>query len=140
VSDTFHIGALARATGRSVHAIRWYEEQGLMPGVVRDGGGRRVYRGEHVEWLSFLDRLRFTGMTVKDLQAYAALVSQGRESLGARQDLLRTHRENTLERIAELERAVKLIDLKIDFYDEWRRTKRRPAHMPSLDDVEDVAG
>ena len=31
------------ATGRTVHTIRWYERQGLIPGVCRDGGGRRVY-------------------------------------------------------------------------------------------------
>ena len=30
MSDTFLIGGLARATGRSVHTIRWYEAQGLI--------------------------------------------------------------------------------------------------------------
>ena len=30
------IGKLARLTGRSVHTIRWYEAQQLIPGVRRD--------------------------------------------------------------------------------------------------------
>jgi DNA-binding transcriptional MerR regulator len=47
VSTSFRIGELAARTGRSVHAIRWYESLGLMPGVVRDGGGRRVYEEGH---------------------------------------------------------------------------------------------
>ncbi len=28
----FHIGELVRRSGRSVHTLRWYEAQGLMPG------------------------------------------------------------------------------------------------------------
>ena len=44
------IGELAARTGRSVHTIRWYERQGLIPGIVRDNGGRRVYHERHVGW------------------------------------------------------------------------------------------
>jgi len=44
----FHIGELAARTGRTVHAIRWYETQGLVPGVARDEGGRRLYGEPHV--------------------------------------------------------------------------------------------
>ncbi len=36
--SAFHIGALSARTGRSIHTIRWYEAQGLIPGVARDGG------------------------------------------------------------------------------------------------------
>ena len=66
----FHIGRLARETGRSVHAIRWYETQGLMPGVARDSSGRRVYTTDHIDWLNFLDRLRFAGMSVQAMRRY----------------------------------------------------------------------
>ena len=50
------IGKLARLTGRSVHTIRWYEAQRLIPGVRRDPQGRRVYHEQHVEWLALLER------------------------------------------------------------------------------------
>jgi len=37
--SAFHIGALsARTGGASIHTIRWYEAQGLIPSVARDGG------------------------------------------------------------------------------------------------------
>ena len=58
------IGELSTRSGRSVHAIRWYESQGLVPGVERDTGRRRVYTELHVGWLDFMDRLRRTGMTI----------------------------------------------------------------------------
>jgi hypothetical protein len=58
--SAFHIGVLSARTGRSIHTIRWYEAQGLIPGVARDGGGRRVYGELHVGWLALMDRLRRT--------------------------------------------------------------------------------
>ena len=42
-TEPFRIGTLATRSGRSIHTIRWYESQGLIPGVERDAGGRRVY-------------------------------------------------------------------------------------------------
>ncbi len=70
------IGDVASRTGRSVHAIRWYEAQGLMPGVVRDSGGRRTYTAYHVGWLDLMDRLRRTGMSIAQLREYTALVKK----------------------------------------------------------------
>lgn len=57
VETSFGIGELARRTERSVHTIRWYEAQGLIPNVDRNPGGRRRYAAWHVEWLSFLETL-----------------------------------------------------------------------------------
>src|SRR5207245_8878543 len=87
-SQPLFIGALSARTGRSVHAIRWYEAQGLVPGVERDGGGRRVYTEHHVGWLEFMDRLRGTGMSVAQMRASTALVKKGSAALGVRRALL----------------------------------------------------
>jgi DNA-binding transcriptional MerR regulator len=57
MSQTFHIGELATRTGRSIHALRWYEAQGLMPGVIRDSGGRRVYSELHLGWIDLIHRI-----------------------------------------------------------------------------------
>lgn len=121
------IGELSARSGRSVHTIRWYEGQGLMPGVGRDGGGRRVYTPRHVDWLDLMDRLRRTGMTIADMRAYTALVRQGRATLAQRRDLLRAHRERVLARIDEWHEALRLVDGKIDYYGEWLATGQRPA-------------
>jgi DNA-binding transcriptional MerR regulator len=71
------IGEVASRTGRSVHTIRWYEQQGLLPGVTRDATGRRVYSEYHVGWLDLMDRLRFTGMSITQMRQYTALAKQG---------------------------------------------------------------
>jgi DNA-binding transcriptional MerR regulator len=130
MSKTLRIGELAARTGLSLHTIRWYEAQGLIPGVVRDGGGRRVYNERHLGWLELMQRLRRTGMSIAGMRAYTALVRQGSATLQQRRELLDAHRARVRQTIAEWTAALRLIDGKIDFYGEWLATGQRPALDP----------
>lgn len=125
-STRFHIGRLARETGRSVHTIRWYEKQGLMPGVTRDPGGRRVYTTQHIGWLLFLDRLRYAGMTVREMRRYASLASQGKKTIRQRLALLEAHHARTAAHIAELQDALRFVEQKQAYYLKWLADDRRP--------------
>ncbi|HEX3141807.1 MAG TPA: MerR family transcriptional regulator [Rhizobacter sp.] len=131
MAEAFMIGELSSRTARSVHAIRWYETQGLMPGVQRNGSGRRVYNERHVDWLLLMERLRRTGMSIAEMRRYTALVKQGHATLGARRDLLAAHRARVLATIEEWGQALTLLDSKLDFYGEWLASGRRPAIAPS---------
>ncbi|KQV96018.1 MerR family transcriptional regulator [Pelomonas sp. Root1237] len=124
------IGALAARCGKSVHAIRWYEAQGLVPGVARDAGGRRRYREQHVAWLELMERLRTTGMSIAEMRRYTELVTQGRKSLAARRDMLAAHRADVLATISRWQEALTALDQKLDFYDDWIATGHRPARDP----------
>jgi DNA-binding transcriptional MerR regulator len=124
------IGALAARSGRTVHAIRWYEAQGLIPGVERDPGGRRVFAEAHVAWLALMDRLRRTGMSIADMRRYTEMVKQGKTTLRERRRFLEAHRARVEATIAEWTSALRLIDDKIDFYGEWLSTGRRPGAVP----------
>jgi DNA-binding transcriptional MerR regulator len=123
---TLRIGELSRRTGRSIHAIRWYETQGLVPGVQRDGAGRRLYAEQHVNWLELMDRLRRTGMSIAEMRRYTALVKQGRSTLKQRREMLAAHKAVVLQRIEEWQQALRLVDAKLDFYGEWIESGQRP--------------
>jgi DNA-binding transcriptional MerR regulator len=126
VNARFHIGRLARETGRSVHTIRWYEQQGLMPGVTRDAGGRRVYMEQHIGWLLFLDRLRFAGMPIREMRRYASLAMQGKKTLRERLALLGAHHARTSALIDELKQALRFIERKQAYYTTWLENGHRP--------------
>lgn len=128
---TLRIGELSRLSGRSVHAIRWYEAQGLVPGVQRDGAGRRLYVERHVDWLALMDRLRRTGMSIAEMRRYTALVKQGRGSLAQRREMLAAHKAQVLQRIDEWQQALQLVDAKLDFYGEWIASGQRPGRRPA---------
>lgn len=125
------IGELARLSGRSVHTIRWYEAQSLMPGAARDAGGRRVFSQAHVDWLELMERLRRSGMSIRQMQAYARQVREGKKTLAARQALLREHRVRVEEQVEQLKGALALIDRKVALYDKWIR-KHGPGDTPAL--------
>lgn len=120
------IGEFAKRCGRSVHTIRWYEAQRLIPGVRRDGGGRRVYHELHVQWLELLDRLRRSGMSIRQMREYATLVRRGDATLAQRRDMLAAHRERVRDEIGELAAAASLVDAKVAFYERWIATGVRP--------------
>ncbi|HMJ14404.1 MAG TPA: MerR family transcriptional regulator [Polyangiaceae bacterium] len=124
------MGELAARTGRTVHAIRWYESQGLIPGVARDAGGRRIYGPLHIGWLELMERLRSTGMSIAEMRQYTVLAKQGKSTLKQRRELLAAHRERVQRTIADWTRALRLIDGKVDFYDEWIATGERPRVDP----------
>lgn len=126
MSERLHIGGLARLSGRSVHTIRWYEAQGLIPRVGRDGGGRRVYEREHVEHLVFLERMRQAGMSVADMRRLTELSMAGWRTLGDRQALLLAHRAQVEGQIRDLRDALRLIDEKVAYYAAWAERKKRP--------------
>jgi DNA-binding transcriptional MerR regulator len=125
LNGAFRIGELAKRSGRSVHAIRWYEAQGLIPNVDRDGGGRRIYVQWHADWLQFLGRLKNTGMSIKDMQRYAALIALGDSGLAEQESLLRAHRDTVEAQMLELEAARALIDRKLRHYGRLRGAKTR---------------
>jgi len=115
------IGELARLSGRSVHTIRWYEAQHLMPGAARDAAGRRVFSQAHVDWLELMARLRSSGMSIRQMQAYARQVREGKSTLAARRQLLLEHRQRVQAQVADLNASLALLDRKVALYGGWIR-------------------
>jgi DNA-binding transcriptional MerR regulator len=126
----FHIGRLAQLSGRSVHAIRWYEKEGLLPLVGRDSGGRRVYEHGHVEHLLFLEWLRLTGMSTAEMKRFTDLALKGWKTIDQRRKMLEQHRTVVEQRMRDLKIALDLIDAKTAYFVEWAARKKRPPPMP----------
>lgn len=78
VTTSLSIGQVAERTGLSVHALRFYEHEGLFVNPVRRGaGGRRAYSQDDVDWLTVCMILRASGMPVPALRRYADIVREG---------------------------------------------------------------
>jgi DNA-binding transcriptional MerR regulator len=111
------IADAARRTGVSVHTLRYYERAGLVVTAVdRTSGGRRRYHQLDLDWIMICTRLRATGMPIRTIRRYAELVAAGRGNEQERLALLESHRADVLERQAEINQHLQLIDHKIDVY------------------------
>jgi len=113
------IGQVTERTGLSVHALRFYEKEGLLAAPVkRDAGGRRVYTEHDVEWLLNCTKFRASGMPLAVIRAFAELVRQGPGNEEKRLELLREHQNTVRDRIAELADCLDLINRKVEVYEE----------------------
>ena len=99
------IGAACAEVGLSARTVRYYEELGLLPGVRRRIGGRRVYGSDELERLRFINRLKALGLSlseIKELNAVYAIAGSTRALLERLDDLLGTQQIDLDRRIDEL--------------------------------------
>ncbi|MFF2084961.1 MerR family transcriptional regulator [Nocardia sp. NPDC058176] len=122
----YSIGEAADRSGLSRDTLRWYERIGLMNYIGRDHAGKRRFSDRDLEWLELIARLRLTGMPVADMIRYAELVRAGEQTYPARLAMFRQTRADVLDKIAELQKTVAVLDYKIAVY-EGRSEVVRPA-------------
>lgn len=115
---TLSIAEAADASGLSAHTLRYYERTGLLEPVSRNESGHRRYREADLEWITFLTRLRATGMPIRDVRRYAELVREGEATNEERLALLEAHRDAVLAGIEATARNLELIEWKINVYEE----------------------
>ena len=76
-SDIISIGGLARRTGLSVSAIRFYEAKGLIEPFRSSGGQRRFLRSD-IRRLSFIRIAQSLGLSIEGIAAELAKLPNGR--------------------------------------------------------------
>lgn len=111
------IQQVAAATGLSVHTLRYYERCHLIAPIGRSTSGHRRYSANDLRWIEFLNKLRLTGMPIRQMQQYAELVrSQPDSGFHTRRQILESHREAVLAQIQQLQDNLAVIDWKIQHY------------------------
>lgn len=109
------IGELSQATNISEYTLRYYEKKGLIR-VSRDKAGRRHYEKSDIEWVKFIQRLKDTGMLLKDIKKYSELRYEGNKTMPERLLMLEKHRLYVLEEQKKWNEYLDNLDKKITFY------------------------
>ena len=120
------IQQVAAATHLSVHTLRYYERCNLIAPINRAASGQRRYTVQDLRWIEFLNKLRLTGMPIRQMQQYAELVRSHPDSeFHQRRQILETHREAVLEQIQQLQENLAVIDWKIQHYTELENQEKQ---------------
>jgi DNA-binding transcriptional MerR regulator len=121
------IGQVAERTGLSVHALRFYEREGVLANPVRRlAGGRRIYSEDDVEWLRLCVLLRASGMPLPAIRRYTELVRLGDGNEEERLTLLRQHEQRVVEQIDELNRCLDVVRYKVARYEDYLAAEAGP--------------
>ena len=120
--DLLTISEVRERTGLSPRTLRYYEELGLLPGVRRRAGGRRVYGPDELERLRFIQRLKTLGLSlaqIGELNAVYAIAGSTTQMLG-------TLDAQLAQRLGELDaRIVELGNLRGEIESYRQRVGRR---------------
>ena len=112
----YTIREVAQRTGLTASALRYYEREGLLCAVQRNGGGRRVYNEQDMDWLGIITCLKNTGMPITEIRRFVALCGQGDSTLQERHRIVLSHKRATEQRIAELQKELAHINYKAAYY------------------------
>ena len=100
---TLAIGEVARRTGLSVSAVRYYDRTGLVAAAERVGGKRR-FSAQTVGRINFIRRARGAGFSLDEIRTLLD------ESATDWEQVLREKRAELLERRHELDVMVAMLD------------------------------
>lgn len=117
----------AEILGVSSHTVRYYDDQGLVPGDNRDACGNRAFDDMAMEWLFIAVTLRETGMPLSEVRRYEELYARGGRTVRERLRIMEDQRERLLAQMAGLRVSLELLERKVAHYerlaagepDEW---------------------
>lgn len=107
------IAEAAARSGLSIDTIRFYERAGLLPIVERGPDGHRRFSAEVLRWLVLFERLRSTGMPMREMKRYADLTLEGEATMGERLVILEGHLVRIAAQDARIQACRALIEHKI---------------------------
>lgn len=136
MSKVYTIGDAAAKLGMPASTIRFYEKNGLIPNQQRASDGRRLFDEDDLEWMRFVERLKVSGMPVKEIREYIRLYTEGDSTIEERRRIVYERRAAIDAQIKELELARDFIEYKCWFYDVAAEsgTCDTPRNMP-LDEL-----
>ena len=100
------------------HTLRFYTDKGLLP-CERDGGNRRVFNEESINWMQGIKCLKGCGASIEDIQEYCrlCLLEESAENLRARYAIIAKQRAEAYKRVAEAKDTAKYMDEKAAHYE-----------------------
>ena len=100
------------------HTLRFYTDKGLLP-CERDGGNRRVFNEESINWMQGIKCLKGCGASIEDIQEYCrlCLLEESAENLRSRYAIIAKQRAEAYKRVAEAKATAKYMDEKAAHYE-----------------------
>jgi DNA-binding transcriptional MerR regulator len=126
------IGELAQRTGKSVRAIRFYEELGLIQSAAHTKGGFRLFTEDDARRVLLVDKFHQLGFSLEEIaQIVKAYRSSGTGDEAHRKltPLLKMTLQAINEKISLLEGFRREVENSISFVDDCVRCDAQPAQV-----------
>ncbi len=112
----YSIGEFSKITGVSVSALRYYDKEGLFPGIQRSSGFRRFGESER-EALRVIDCLKKSGMEIKDIKQFMDLTRQGPQTYKDRFEMIKKQKESFEKELVQMMKSMDMLKFKYWYYE-----------------------
>src|SRR5437588_9298273 len=100
---SLQIGQVAKRTGLTVDAIRFYEKSGLLPRPARTEGGYRLYHEREVADLEFIQKSQQLGFSLNEIRELFSIQRHPDEACAHVRDLIDAKLAIVRAKIADLQ-------------------------------------
>lgn len=132
----YTVGEMAKRLGVAPSTLRYYDKEGLLPYVERSHGGIRMFKESDYEWLSIIECLKQSGLSIKEIRQYIDLCRQGDATISERLQLFVNRRRAVQQQMAQLQKTLDMLDYKLWFYQTSEAAETTSIHDGQT--VEDV--
>lgn len=138
----YSIGQVSEMFGLPISTLRYYDKQGLFPGMERKSGIRRFSENE-LEALRVIECLKLSGLEIKDIKQFMDWCMEGASTYPLRKELLEKQKATVEAEIAHMNKILDMLRFKCWYYDqaiqdgnEERIQSLLPDHLP--EDIQKV--
>ena len=117
------VGDLARRTGKSVRAIHLYEELGLLSAPSRSKGGFRMYSGDGVKRIEWIQKLQDMGFSLTEIKAFLQVWGESAtasDAMATVREIFTDKLRETRETITRLSRLAEELDESLNYLERCR--------------------
>lgn len=112
----YSIGEVSRMFGLPQSTLRYYDKEGLLPQIQRQGAGIRRFDEQAVEALRVIECLKKSGMEIKNIRQFMIWCGEGASTYQQRLELFQRRRAEVEQELARLEKTLSMIDFKCWYY------------------------
>ncbi len=113
----YTIGKMAEKTGVAPSTLRYYDREGLLPFVERNSSGIRIFKDSDMDWLAIIECLKKTDMPIKEIKKFIDWCMEGDSTIDKRLALIDRQRELVLDRMAQMNKTLKMLNYKHWYYE-----------------------
>ena len=107
---------MSALTGLPASTLRYYDKQGLLPNLKRDGNNIRIFTDDDYASLRLIDCLKRSGLSIKDIKKFMDMA--GKEgALSGRLEIFRKRREILKRELEDLKCVLDVIEYKCWYYE-----------------------
>lgn len=132
----YTIGQVSEMFDLPISTLRYYDKQGLFPGMVRVSGIRK-FSDTEIDALTVIECLKKSGLEIKDIKRFMDWCMEGKSTYPQRKMLFETQRESVEKEIARMNKVLDMLKFKCWYYEQAIRDGSEdrlkaliPDHLP----------